>query len=122
VETGSQLAVYWYEVDSARTALAATWRPGLFVKAWLPIPEARPRAAVAVPPGALLYHQGRALVYVRLSPGRYQRREVQVLGREGERWVLADGGQDAVRAGERVVSQGAVLLLSEEFRGDQDND
>jgi hypothetical protein len=118
VETGSQLAVYWYEVDGARTPAAAVWRPGLFVKAWLPIPEARPLAAVAVPQGSLLYHQGRALVYVRLSPGRYERREVRVLGREGERWVLGDG----VQAGERVVSQRAVRLLSEEFRGDQDND
>lgn len=118
VETGSQLVVYWYEVDGSRSPLAVSWRPGLFVKAWVPLADAQPQAAVAVPAGALLYHQGRALVYVRLSPGRFERREVQVLGREGDRWVLAGG----VQAGEPVVSQRAVVLLSEEFRGDVDND
>jgi hypothetical protein len=117
VETGSQLAVYWYEVDGARAPATAVWRPGLFVKAALPVPDARPQAAVAVPAGALLYHQGRALVYIRLNPGRFKRCEVQVLGRDGERWVLASG----VQAGEYVVSQRAIVLLSEEFRGDQDD-
>jgi hypothetical protein len=72
-----------------------------------------------VPSAALLYHQGRALVYVRLSPGRYERREVQVLGRDGERWVLAPG---EVQAGEPVVCKRAQVLLSEEFRGEMDND
>ena len=71
-----------------------------------------------MPATSLLYHDGRALVYVRLSPGRYERREVRVLGRDGGRWVLSEG----VVAGEPVVSARAQVLLSEEFRGEADND
>ncbi len=117
VEVASQFAAYWYEVETPAGSQAA-WRPGLFVKALVKTPEAKPRSAVAVPEGALLYHQGRALVYARVGPGRFERREVQVLGRDGTRWVLAGG----VEAGERVVSHRAQVLLSEEFRAEADND
>ena len=115
VEIGSQYSAYWYEADSNSTG---NWRPGSFVQARVRVPGAPARPAVAVPAESLLYHQGRALVYVRLSPGRYERREVQVLGRDGDKWVLATG----VAAGERVVSKRAQVLLSEEFRGEADND
>ena len=75
---------------------------------------------MTVPSTALLYHLGRTLVYVRIGSGRFERREVRVLGREGERWVLAAG----VAAGEPVVYRQAQVLLSEEFKpqGDMDND
>jgi multidrug efflux pump subunit AcrA (membrane-fusion protein) len=84
------------------------------------VPGAAARDAVSVPETSLLYHDGRALVYVRLGdkPGRYERREVQVLGREPGRWVLASG----VQAGEPVVSRRAQVVLSEEFRSDVDID
>jgi multidrug efflux pump subunit AcrA (membrane-fusion protein) len=123
VEVPSQFAAYWYEADTAPLAAGSgrgvrVWRPGLFVKALVKVPQVAPQPAVAVPATSLLYHQGRALVYVRLSPGRYERREVQVLGREGDRWVLAGG----VEAGEPVVSRRAQVLLSEEFRGEADTD
>jgi hypothetical protein len=118
VDSASQLAGAWYEVDTTAAAAPSLWRPGLFVKAQLPAADAPARAAVAIPAGALLYHQGRALVYVALGAGRYERREVEVLGRQGDRVVVAEG----VRADERVVSQRAQLLLSEEFRGAADDD
>jgi hypothetical protein len=140
VDAASQFAGYLYEVSTHTAYQVAqhadpntllrpeeanhgleSWRPGLLVKTYVRVPEAKPREAVAVPATALLYHQGRALVYVRLSSARserYQRREVQVLGREGDRWVLAGG----VAAGEDVVSRQAQVLLSEEFKGDVDND
>ena len=70
------------------TAGAGFWRPGLFVKAQVQVPDSVPQPAVAVSEAALLYHQGRALVYVCVGPGRYERREVQVLGRDGGRWLL----------------------------------
>ena len=116
VEIGSQYAAYWYEADTADSI--GSWRPGSFVQAQVSVPGAPAGSAVAVPFASLLYHQGRALVYVRLSPGRYERREVQVLGRDGDKWALATG----VAAGERVVSKRAQILLSEEFRGEADND
>ncbi len=138
VDATSQLLGYWYEVrtetdyDGApNTGNSSTWRPGLFVKAHLKIPQAKPRTAFSVPTTALLYHQGRALVYVRLASSgsertvRYKRREVQVLGRDGERWVLAEGVTegDGVTKDDAVVSHSAQVLLSEEFKqGGADND
>jgi biotin carboxyl carrier protein len=125
VDPASQLLGYWYEVGDAGGSwffdpvfAGPAWRPGLFVKGWLPVAGADPVPAVAVPADALLYHQGRALVYVTIGAGRYERREVRVLGRQDGRWVLAGG----VEAGERVVAAGAQVLLSEEFRGEADND
>jgi RND family efflux transporter MFP subunit len=112
-DAGSQRVGYLYEMDAA----PSPWRPGLFVTAQVP-DAAAPRPAVGVPASALLLHQGRSLVYVQLSPGRFERREVEVLGRDGAALVLGRG----VRAGEAVVHAGAQLLLSEEFRRDTDED
>jgi hypothetical protein len=127
VDVASQLVGYWYEVSPAKKPApdepnsgATSWRPGLFVQSHMKTSGAKPQQAVSVPPGALLFHLGRPLVYVRIGPGRYERRGVRVLGREGDRWVLAAG----VAAGEPVVHQQAQVLLSEEFKpqGDMDND
>jgi hypothetical protein len=135
VDPASQFAGYWYEAGAvvrqesrpdSRSGMSErgpgdlAWRPGLFVEAHLKASGAKAQQSVSVPRGALLFHQGRTLVYVRLSPGRFERREVRLLGGEGERWVLADG----VSAGEPVVSRQAQVLLAEEFKpqGDLDND
>jgi biotin carboxyl carrier protein len=125
----SQFAAYFYEVRPPRTskreestgAPDVRWRPGLFVQADLP--AAAPRAAVSVPRDALLYHQGRALVYVRLEDrskrlAAFARREVRVLGQRGERWIL---DPDSFRAGDRrVVSDEPQVLLSAQFFVDND--
>jgi hypothetical protein len=90
--------------------------------------------AVSVPASALLYHQGRALVYACVRKDVYERREVQVLGRAGNRCVLARrppellGGSlesmVGLKPGEAVVSGDghAQILLSAEFRRDNDDD
>jgi hypothetical protein len=117
----SQFVGYWYEVASARTA----WRPGLQVQAFLRPPGTPVRQAVSVPATAVLYHEGRALVYVRVKPDKYQRREVSLLGREGDQWVLGRRQGEApvgVAPDEAVVSRQAQVLLSEEFRGVGDAD
>jgi hypothetical protein len=120
VDPGSQFAGYLYQVhpDLSRQATGVQWRPPLAVKAFLSTLDGKQRAAVSVPDAALLYHQGRALVYVRLQPGKYERREVQVLGRQGDGWALASG----VKPGEPVVCRNAQLLLAEEFLVQGDND
>jgi hypothetical protein len=125
VDAASQLAGYLYESDAGPGG--ATWRPGLFVRAEAKPAQAAPQQAVAVPAGALLYHQGRALVYVQVKPGQYARREVQVLGRDGDRWLLVPRPPGALPGvgldpEELVVKSQAQLLLSEEFRSDVDND
>ena len=113
VDVVSQRDGYLYEAH----LLKRVWRPGRFVRAVWQRPGDKPQAAVAVPLSALLVHQGRSLLYVRIGPGRYERREVQILGRDGDRWVLSSG----VSAGEPVVCRQAQVLLSEEFRGDADD-
>src|SRR5262249_52780277 len=140
VDAASQFIGYWYESEPERPEAAAgkpgsvsaegdssgtMWRPGLHVKASLMPPSARPLPAVAVPIGAGLFHQGRALVYVRVKPGAYQRREVRLLGREGDSWALAarqTSDPSGLEPGEVVVHRGAQVLLSEEFRSDVDAD
>jgi multidrug efflux pump subunit AcrA (membrane-fusion protein) len=134
IDPSLQATGYLYKVDEAVTAHphlrgkgggdsgdapANPWRPGLFVKAHLDVNAAKPIAAFAVPKSALLFHQGRALVYRQLgkSPGVYQRVEVAVLGRDDNRWIV---NGDLVE-GDLVVIEGALLLLSEEFRADVDD-
>ncbi|MGC8640597.1 MAG: efflux RND transporter periplasmic adaptor subunit [Isosphaeraceae bacterium] len=100
---------------------AVAWRPGLVVKAYVTSSSATVQKAVAVPAGAVLFHQGRPLVYVSARPGAYTRREVRLLDRDGDSWVLAArerSGLLGVQPGELVVRSGAQVLLSEEFRGD----
>lgn len=121
VDAASQFASYCYEVAPPKKGVAVNeggragvvWRPGLFVKSSVKAAAAKPREAVSVPASAVLYHQGRALVYVRVGAGRYERREVQLLGREGDRWILAAG---PVANEDPVVFHQAQILLSEEFR------
>lgn len=132
VDAASQLVGYWYAVDSAssqRVSLrdvpaSAIWRPGLKVKANISPPSAPPSEVIAVPASAVLYHLGRALVYVALDSNRFERREVRLLGREGDRWIVAPsaGGRQSVAAGEPVVCREAQVLLSEEFRSDEGGD
>lgn len=120
VDPATQRVGCWYEtqIQSGKDKAGAVWRPGLAVTAQVPDPASSTRPAVAVPPTALLLHQGRTLVYVRVRTDRYERREVQVLGHDNGVTLLASG----VRAGEEVVSRQAQILLSEEFRGDVDDD
>ena len=121
VEAISQYPAYWYRRTLESPSIGngpAIWRPGLVLRAEVPDPMAEPRKAVMLPAGSVLYHEGRPLVYVRTSEGRYERRPVEVLGKEKEQWIISDG----VQAGEHVVNQRAQVLLSEEFRGEADED
>src|SRR6185437_13579587 len=95
VDTTSQFISYWYEINLAPVpprsggTTSALWRPGMQVTAEVRGAEAAARPAVAVPAGAVLYHEGRSLVYVRIGPEKFQRREVHLLGQEGDRWIVS---------------------------------
>jgi hypothetical protein len=136
VDGASQVVGYCYEVQAAAASptgdkeagrvLRSIWRPGLFVQTRLPA-AAEPEDAVSLPSGALLYHQGRTLVYVRREPDKYEKREVRVLGWQGDHCVLArHGALDpawlGVEPGEVVVSDQGQVLLATEFRQEGDND
>jgi RND family efflux transporter MFP subunit len=124
VDVTSQFTGYWYEAQQSGTTTAAgrngrlPWRPGLFVQASVPTGAGEKQKAVTVPQTALVDHDKRSFVYVRRTPGQFERREVRVLGREGERVVVAG----EVAPGEAVVYRQTQVLLSEEYRGGEDND
>lgn len=122
VDATSQFVGYWYEVRLPRAtedaSLGSVWRPGMQVTARMRASGSEAQPAVAVPASAVLYHEGRPLVYVRIGPEKFQRREVRLLGREGERWIVAVRQGDppvGVAAEESVVIRQAQVLLSREF-------
>ncbi len=142
VDEASQLAGFYYKLDlreANANGNSATlphsgmdedgnlWRPNLLVKAEVPKIHSEPREAVSVPENSLLYHQGRALVYVKERTIKskskefviFTRREVQVLGHEEDRWILASG---SLRAGDEVVSEEPQVFLSAEFLSNVDID
>lgn len=120
VDGTSQFVSYWYEarLPSAKGISDARWRPGMQVTAEVRAEGAVPQAAVAVAATAVLYHEGRPLVYVRIGPDKYQRREVRLLSRDADRWIVSTRQGDlrvGVTAEEVVVSRQAQVLLSKEF-------
>jgi multidrug efflux pump subunit AcrA (membrane-fusion protein) len=120
VEIGLQKAGYLYEIVPQQSKSGPSWRPGLYVKAILDDPAEKSQQAVAIPSSALLVHKGYQLVYLELRPGRYERREVEFLGRDGDTIYVSASGW---RPGDnRVVIKHAQILLSEEFRSDVDDD
>lgn len=120
VDVTSQFVSYWYEarLPSQGGRSDARWRPGMQITAEVRAEGAVSQEAVAVLARAVLYHEGRPLVYVRTGPDKYRRREVRLLGRDGERWIVSARKGDSpvgVTAGEAVVSHQAQVLLSKEF-------
>ncbi len=84
--------------------------PGMNVMAFVPTGQARARAKV--PASAIVWLQGRAWAYFRTGPKIFVRREIAT------DLPAPDGGYFVkdVPDGTRVVSRGAQMLLSEEFR------
>lgn len=64
---------------------------------------------LSVPRSAVLDTGRRAIVYVDRGSGHYERREVQITGRGDDRVLVAAG----LAAGERVVTQGNLLMDAE---------
>lgn len=68
--------------------------------------------AVIVPKEAVLEHEGKKIVYVLLSGEEFERREVTLGDEYGEKVAVLAG----LKAGERVVTQGAYQLKLQELR------
>jgi hypothetical protein len=95
---------YWYR------APAGDLRVGMRVEASLSS-ESKGTAGVLVPPAALVWHAGKAWIYLKREAEEFARREVATDAPAGEDWFST-----AFKPGEEVVVSGAQLLLSEEFR------
>ena len=86
-------------------------RPGLAVTARIAVPGAR-RQGLVIPSAAIVRLAGKSYVYVQTAANEFVRKEV-TLDQPTEDGYLSTR---TVVAGERVVVQGAQLLLSEEFK------
>lgn len=90
---------------------ASGLRAGMRMIGWVPRPD-RARVGAKLSTGAIVWRQGQPWVYRETSPGRFIRTAVDGLE------AMADGhfGELEFTPGDRVVTQGALELLSEEFR------
>jgi cobalt-zinc-cadmium efflux system membrane fusion protein len=73
---------------------------------------AEPTPAPTIPSRALITHGTSTVVFVEVSPGRFVRRVVTVRDDDGSTATIASG----VKAGERVVTTGSLLLAAEADR------
>ena len=64
------------------------------------------RAVPVVPPTAIIQEYGQALVFVEQKPGQFERRQISTGVRIGSAVAVLSG----VQAGDRVITDGAVLL------------
>jgi cobalt-zinc-cadmium efflux system membrane fusion protein len=78
-------------------------RPGMFANVTFHAPA---RRAAVVPTSALVLKDDRSQVYVETAPWTFEARTVEIGFQQGDEVVLTSG----VRAGERVVVRGGVLL------------
>lgn len=98
---------YLFRLRETRLGL----RPGLAVTARIPVPGPT-RQGIVIPSAAIVRLAGKAYVYVQTAANAFVRKEV-TLDQSTEGGYLSTG---TVSAGDRVVIQGAQLLLSEEFK------
>lgn len=89
-------------------AAAAGLVPGMNVLAWLP--AGAPADGVVVPNSAVVWWQGKAWAYFQNDASRFARRAVPTDNPVEDGWFVPGG------AAQRVVTSGAQLLFSEEFR------
>jgi len=83
-------------------------KPEMFASIALGVGEGE--RVLTVPSGALFTQDGRTWAYVSTEPGRFVRRAIEIVQEEGTEPRVLTG----LRAGDRVVIDGALLLRQEE--------
>ena len=84
--------------------------PGMNLIAYMP--EGKILTGVIVPSNAVIWWQGKAWIYVQSKPDNFIRRNLPTDMPVKEGWFVSDN----LLSGNKVVENGAQLLLSEEFR------
>ena len=98
----------------------AAIRTGMRIAAWLPQQQS-PEAGVLIPVSALIWHLGQAFVYLKTGEERFSRRRIAHFVNTPDGYFI----RDTLAPGEKLVTTGAQMLLSEEFRAqipDEDDD
>lgn len=91
---------------------STTIRTGMRITAWLPRQQS-PEAGVLIPASALIWHLGQAFVYLKTGEERFSRRRIAHFVDTADGYFI----QSPLTPGEQLVTSGAQMLLSEEFRG-----
>lgn len=81
-------------------------RPGMIVEASLELPDSR--EVITVPEGAIVYQESGPAVFVHTAAELFELRSIALKGRYLDRV----GIEGEVRAGERIVSEGAYSLVA----------
>lgn len=95
------------EVDNAERQL----KPGMFITAGIAVD--RRDGVVTVPADAIRRGKGEEVVFIAEGDGRFEWREVRTGARTGDRVEIVRG----VKPGERVVTEGSLILKSELEKG-----
>jgi multidrug efflux system membrane fusion protein len=96
---------YLFRVAGLGTML----RPGAAVTAYLQIPG-KPTSGVLIPQSAVVRSGGKTWVYRQIADDKFTRQELNLERSSSRGWLVMRG----VSAGDRIVTVGAQMLLSEE--------
>lgn len=96
---------YFYQMTTESLA------SGMRLKAWLPKSGARAQGVI-IPPNAVVWYAGQPWVYIQRDSEHFIRRAISAHESVAGGWFVSQG----FKPGERVVINGAQLLLSEEFK------
>jgi len=96
-------------------------KPGMRTAVWVP-EQSNKQSGVIVPKSALIWHLDQSFVYIKTDEQTFSRRRIGQFTLVPNGYFIADG---QLKPGERLVTTGGQLLLSEEFRvqiPDEDDD
>ena len=111
----SQGQQYFYQIPTR-----AQIKAGMRLSAWIPTGQ-HPQTGVIIPESALCWHLGQAVVFVKIADLQFSHRLISNYHKVANGYFVSSG----VKAGEEIVSTGAQMLLSQEFKGQipsEDND
>lgn len=103
----SQGQQYFYQVPAS-----APIKAGMRVSAWLPTRQ-HAETGVIIPESALIWHLGQALVFVKVAEQQFSHRPISAYHKIAGGYFVSS----TIKAGEEIVSSGAQMLLSQEFKG-----
>lgn len=89
---------------------AGEMRIGMLLRAWIPL-RSEAVAGVRLPAQAAVWYAGQPWVYLRKDDETFVRHAIGDARELGDGWFVPAG----LRAGDKVVTSGAQMLLSEEF-------
>lgn len=118
VDLSSQLKGFWYEISDATGMI----RPGMILKASLPMPNGKVVSASRIPSAAAIIHEGKWYVFKYRGDERFERQEIIVLARlpvKNDTVGTVSANPDIVctglHEGDQIVVSHASLMLSREL-------